>query len=231
MGNIVTFSMGSGYPSALGSGFNILVDIGGNNAAVSVISCCTNNVLTLALPPSPPTQTITITFKGPVGSYSTTYTTSNAMTPSIIAPNTTFTPGASTVTFTRNDTTGLPITSLKLVSAVDATNIVTISNFTNSSTTSYSFTTTLNSGSYNILALTDYGYCKVSNPISVGLPASVTAASIISSFAGGVFTITGNNLSPSSYITVNGFKGTVNTYTSTAVTYNVPPFITSNSQN
>lgn len=231
MGNIVTFSMGSGYPSELGSGFNVLVNIGGNNVAVNIISCCTNNVFSLALPPSPPTKPITIYFNGPVGSYSTTYISDNSMTPSIVAPSTTFTPGVNTVAFTRNDTINLPITSLKLVSAVDSTNIITIASFTTISVTSYSFTTTLSSGSYNILALTDYGYCKVSNPISVGLAASVTGASIISSYAGGVYTITGNNLSPSSYIMVNGFKGTVNTYTSTAVTYNIPPFVTTDSQN
>lgn len=229
MGNIVTFTSGSGYPTKLGNGFNILVNIGGNNVAVNIVSCCTNNVLTLALPPSPPTKAITIYFKGPVGSYSTTYITDNSMTPSILAPNTTFTPGINTITFTRNDTTNLLITSLKLISVVDPTNAITITNFTNATTT-YTFTATLNSGSYNIQALTDYGYCKVNNPINVALANGTSGASIISSYAGGVYTITGNNLSPSSYITVNGFKGTVNTYTSTAVTYNIPPFITADSQ-
>lgn len=152
------------------------------------------------------------------------------MTPSIVAPTTSFTPGANTVTFTRNDTINLPITTLKLVSAVDSTSSITITDLANTGS-SYNFTATLNSGSYNILALTNYGYCKVSNPINVALAASVTGASIVSSYAGGVYTITGNNLSPTSYIIVNGFKGKINTYTSTAVTYNIPPFITTTTQN
>lgn len=229
MGNIVTFTSGSGYPATLGNGFNILVSIGGNNVAVNIISCCTNNGVTLALPPSSPTKGIKITFNGPVNSYPTTYMTDNSLTPSITAPTTTFTPGANTITFTRSDSINKPITSLKLISAVDPTNIINITSFPNTGST-YTFTATLNSGSYNIQALTDYGYCKVTNPINVGLSNGITGASIISSYAGGVYTITGNNLSPTSYIMANGFKGTVNTYSSTAVIYNIPAFITPDTQ-
>ena len=233
MGNIVNFTMGSGYPESLGSGFNVLVNIGGDNVAVNIVSCCASNVLILALPPSQPMKAITITFKGPVGSTSYTYFSDDAKTPKINAPTTIFTPGANTVTFTRNDTISLPITSLKLVSAVDPTSVITVTTLTSTSTTpiSYTFTATLNSGSYNIQALTDYGYCNVSNPINVALSSGVTGETIVSSYAGGVYKITGNNLSPASYILVNGFKGTVNTYTSTSVTYNIPPFVTSTSQN
>lgn len=213
----------------MGSGFNVYVNIGGSDVALNIVSCCVNNVFSLALPASLPTNPITITFKGPVTTYSTTYISDNAMTPSIIAPTTSFTPGANTITFTRNDTINLPITSLKLVSVVDSASSITITDLANTGS-SYNFTATLNSGSYNILALTDYGYCKVSNPINVALAASVTGASISSSYAGGIYTITGNNLSPTSYIMVNGFKGKVNTYTSTSVTYNIPPFITTATQ-
>ncbi len=122
-----------------------------------------------------------------------------------------------------------PILNFSLVSTIDSSNTIPIVSSSNASSL-YTFTTTLNSGSYRILAITKYGYCKVNNVINVSLATGVTATSIISSFAGGLFTITGNNLSPSSYITVNSFVGKIVTYTSSAVTYNVPAFVTASSQ-
>lgn len=53
----------------------------------------------------------------------------------------------------------------------------------------------------------------------------------MSSFAGGLYTIVGNNLSPSSYITVNSFVGKISSYSSTSVAYYIPPFVTQTSQN
>lgn len=46
------------------------------------------------------------------------------------------------------------------------------------------------------------------------------------SFAGGKITLSGNLLSPSSYITVNSFRGHILNYANTSVTYTIPPFIT-----
>ena len=50
------------------------------------------------------------------------------------------------------------------------------------------------------------------------------------SFNGGTFTITGNNLSPSSYITVNGLRGTIATHSASSVIYNVPKIVTTDTQ-
>jgi len=50
------------------------------------------------------------------------------------------------------------------------------------------------------------------------------------SFYGGSFTIAASYLSPVSFITVNGFKGVVTSYTTYAVTYTVPALITPSTQ-
>jgi hypothetical protein len=228
MGNIITFTGGSGYPTTLGNGFNVVKSIGGIVSPIEIVSCCSNNVLVLAIPPAPSNTQITIQFNGPISSSTRTYLSQSSLTPTINLPSSTpLTAGSNTITFTQTDTLAAPITNLSLVSTIDNSNTiyVSLSNVSNV----YTFTASLNSGSYKIVATTRYGYCQVNNVINVSL-ASVTASSVVSSFAGGVFTLTGNNLSPSSYITVNSFIGKIVTYTSTVVTYSIPAFVTHTSQ-
>lgn len=229
MGNIVTFTGGSGYPIALGNGFNIMKSIKGIVSPIEIISCCNNNTLVLAIPPAPSNTLITILFNGPTASSSLTYLSQSSLTPTIDFPiSTALAPGSNNISFTQTDSLNAPITNFSLVSTVDRTNIIPIS-FTNSSKV-FTFTATLSSGSYNIVAITKYGYCQVNNAINVSLAAGISASIVYSSFAGGLFTISGDNLSPSSYITVNSFVGKIATYTPAAVTYHIPAFVTSVSQ-
>jgi hypothetical protein len=227
MGNIVTFTGGSGYPTTLGNGFNVVKSINGIASPIQIISCCTNNILVVAIPPAPSNTLINIVFSGPTNTPSPqTYQSQSSLTPTIDLPNATaLSPGSNTITFTQTDSLNAPITSFSLVSTIDPTNVIPITTSSNASNI-YTFTTTLASGSYNILAMTKNGYCQVNHAINVSLAAGVTSSSVVSSFAGGLFTITGSNLSPSSYITVNSFVGRVVTYTSTAVTYSIPAFVT-----
>ena len=62
------------------------------------------------------------------------------------------------------------------------------------------------------------------------MPGNANAATQQMSFNGGTYTLTGNNLSPSSYITVNGFKGNLATLTNTSAVYQVPPQVAANTQ-
>jgi hypothetical protein len=227
-GNVITFTGGSGYPATLGNGYNVLVKIGLSNVAVNIISCCVNNQLVLGLPHAPTGTTFSINFIGPVTTYSINYITQSALTPNITVSSSGSTPGNTTVTLTRTDALPVPISSINIISTIDKTSIIPVANFTNSSTT-YTFAVNLNSGSYAVQALTSNGYCLASGVINIAL-STATGASIISSFAGGIFTITGNNLSPSSYITVNNFRGSIQTYSSSSVIYNIPPFVTAASQ-
>jgi hypothetical protein len=50
------------------------------------------------------------------------------------------------------------------------------------------------------------------------------------SFNGGNFTLAASRLSPSSYISINGFQGRILSYSSSSVTYAVPPLVTNASQ-
>ena len=88
----------------------------------------------------------------------------------------------------------------------------------------------MKSGSYHVKALTKNGYAKADNPINVSLTAGATVPAQTTSFAGGAITITGANLSPSSFILVNNLRGNIKSYTSTAVTYEVPALVTPLSQ-
>lgn len=237
-GNIVTFTGGSGYPASLGdgSGYNVLLKSStGDNLPVNIVSCCTNNEMKLALPPAPNNRQVYIVFKGPISSSNNSYIYQQTLTPVINYNGSALTPGvSSTITFSRTDSldiTTITITQLDLVSTVDSSKVISIPSWTvNNTTKVYSFSVTLPSGSYSIRALTPNGYCQVNNPVNVGLDGAVSATSQSTGFSGGFFTITGNNLSPSSYITVNSFKGTISSYTSSSVTYNVPPFVTANTQ-
>lgn len=96
-----------------------------------------------------------------------------------------------------------------LMSTINNTNNITISNWTKPDSLTYTFSAFLYSGAYKIVALTSFGYCSVNSTIQVSMTNSSTANSIIASYAGDSFTISGVGLSPTSYITINGFKGFV----------------------
>lgn len=92
------------------------------------------------------------------------------------------------------------------------------------------FIATLSAGSYQIRANTDNGFINITETINVTLPVVPNPASQIMSFNGGTFTLTADNLSPSSYIRVNGLKGNILTHSSTAATYEVPAQVATNTQ-
>jgi hypothetical protein len=218
-----------------GSGYNVLLKSStGDDLPVNIVSCCTDNVLRLALPPAANNRQVFIVFKGPITNVNNSYIYRQTLTPAITYNGTALTPGtSSTISFTRTDSLDIStinITQLDLVSTIDPSKIISVPSWTVNAAKVHSFVVTLPSGSYFIKALTPYGYCQVDNTVNVGLESSATATSQSSGFSGGYFTITGNNLSPSSYITVNSFKGTISSYSNSSIIYNVPPFVTANSQ-
>jgi len=103
-------------------------------------------------------------------------------------------------------------------------------NWTLLNTTYYSFTVTLNAGPYKLRIATTNGYFDIATVVNVAMPTNVVTLTQDSSYAGGLYTITAQHLSPVSYIRVNGFKGELLTYTSTSATYEVPTLVTSLSQ-
>lgn len=80
------------------------------------------------------------------------------------------------------------------------------------------------------MSTTPNGYIAVTGVLNVNLPVNINAPAQQISFNGGTFTITASGLSPVSYITVNGFKGALLTYSPSAATYTVPALVTPSTQ-
>jgi hypothetical protein len=143
---------------------------------------------------------------GPANTATRTYSMSSSLTPTAsITSSVTPVAGSNTISFDITNSVLATITAITLVSTLSSANTISIP--ANSWTTigvSTSFTTTLNSGSYTLkVSTTPNGYLSFDNQLDVQFPAGATTTSGAMSFNGGTFTITGNNLSPSSYITVN----------------------------
>lgn len=150
------------------------------------------------------------------------YTASIYSTPKLLLiSNSVVSPGVNTISLKKNDTMSATITTIKVVSTINSSNSFTISNWTTLSDI-YTFSVNLTAGSYQVLALTAYGYCLVNSTISVTLPSGSSITSKITSFGGDTVTISGQYLSPSSYISVNGFNGSIINYSPSSITYSVP---------
>ena len=175
----------------------------------------------------------TLTFAGPVDTNTKTYTARTSLTPTAsITSSVTPTPGTSTVTFGITNSVAATIIAITLVSTLNpASTIVIPANSWTTSGSSTSFSANLNSGAYTLKVSTSpNGYILFSNRLDVQFPTGVTTTSGAISFNGGTFTITGNNLSPASYITVNNLRGDIVSHTASAVKYHVPALVTSNTQ-
>ena len=102
----------------------------------------------------------TITMKGPTNTITKTYTASTASTPTAtLTSSANVSAGANTIVFSASNAVAATIDSLKLVSTIDSTQVITIpANTWSVSGTGASavttFTATLSTGSYKILANT-----------------------------------------------------------------------------
>ena len=125
MGNRVTYSGGSGYPTTLGNGYNVFLLSGNSNIyAINLISCCDDNKIVFEIPPIPDGSTVSITFQSPFTTNKRPpYKPQLSLTPNIsIAQGAPLAPGLQTISFTRLDTlSSTPITAIKLVSTIDKT--------------------------------------------------------------------------------------------------------------
>jgi len=230
-GSIVTFTGGSGYPSSIANPFYIVVTSPTTTYVTNILSCCVGNNLTMLIPPAPNTTTITITFKSPANPSSPptkTYTSYLSKTPIISIVSAKIIPmGLSTIQVNRTSTATSPITGITLVSTTNPAMVTTISNWTTNGTLTL-FNATLAAGPYQILINSAYGYYQCNDTLNVQIPSGINGSSQVASFAGGIYTISGN-LSPSSFILVNNLKGNIVSYNSSATTYQIPPLVTVNS--
>lgn len=177
-------------------------------------------------------------FAGPANTVNKTYTASVYSTPTgnitAVTSDTNAIVGPKNITFVSSNTT-LNITAIKLVSTLDSSHVINVGAGTwtttvSGSTATTTFAATLSAGSYKLLVSTaGYGYISL-NTIDIGFPANVITNAQQVSFNGGSIVIAGSYLSPVSYITVNGFKGKILSYTTSSVTYAVPALVTADTQ-
>jgi hypothetical protein len=162
---------------------------------------------------------------------------SSSLTPSAsVTSSTSLSVGTNTITFAATNAVAATITSIRLVSTISEADFIEVA--ANSWTTtgsgasaSTSFSASLNAGSYKLrVHSSPNGYLAITDTLSVAFPSSFSASNQQISFNGGSFTITANRLSLSSYITVNGLRGDISSYSSSAVTYRVPALVTAATQ-
>ena len=188
----------------------------------------------MEIPKAADGTSFTIKFVGPVNTATRTYALSTANTPTAsITSSVTPTPGTNTISFDLTNSVSATIDGITLVSGLNPTSAISIPAGSWTTTgTSTTFSADLNSGSYSLKVSTSpYGYISFSNKIDVQFPSGVTTSSGAVSFNGGTFTVTGNNLAPNSYITVNNLRGDIVNYSPSAVQYHLPALVTADTQN
>lgn len=162
----------------------------------------------------------------------TTYTPAATITGVTSALNATV--GAKNITFKPNFAYNATIQSIRLVSTLNSSYFINVTNWTTTGSGVNAITTfaaTLSAGSYKLrVSTTPYGYIAFNSTIDVLKPDNFVTSPQNLSFNGGNYTIAASYLSPVSYITVNGFKGRVVSYSTSSVTYSVPPLLTTDTQ-
>ena len=240
-GALLTLTGGAGYPQSIdGVAFSLSAVAGNLTYPVRIVSCCSSNSIVLEVPSAPSGSTITITFKGPVSSPSVNYSVSTSYTPtadlfSVVSDNNVAV-GNQNITISSTSAISATISSIQLVSVQDKSFAITVPNgswsTTGSGTTAVTkFSAAVNAGSYRLLVNTSpYGYLLVNSTVDIKTPTNLVSSTQNVSFNGGKYSIAGSYLSPASYITVNGFRGDIISYTTSLVTYRVPPLVTSGTQ-
>ena len=93
------------------------------------------------------------------------------------------------------------------MSVINKTDSISILDWTNRSQNELSFSVDLYAGTYRLKINSTKGYFKFNSLVNVSVPEQITGYSSVVSYAGGVLTLGGNRLSPSSYVTFHGMKG------------------------
>lgn len=236
-GGVISVSNGGGYPTVIdGKSFAITLTANEKTYPLTIVSCCTSNTVSLLIPPAPTGTAFTLTFKGPTGSSTKTYTVLDSLTPT--ASITTAMPlevGDRTISFSATNSLTVTISAIQLVSTLDSTKVLTVGagNWSTSGTGSSAVTTfnlVLYTGSYNVLASTNYGYISIGEVVNVNFPTNVVVSTQQMSFNGGTFKVEANYIGTGSHITLNGLKGSLISSTNSEAVYEVPALLTTSTQ-
>ena len=218
---------GTGFPATWpNSAFILTITSNGNLIAPSIFAN-TPAALTLLLPAS--TAAFKITLTSPVGNTITAWVTpAAAATPVLTLTSATpKTVGPNTLTFSKaNLQTAVP-TYVEVYSLFNSNELYNVTIPTQTVSTSLQFTVTLPGGIFGFrFFYPSYGYATANDNISVTIPQPTIPASLISSYNGASFTLTGTGLSPSATLKVNGFTSTLSNVTTTNAIASIPAFVT-----
>ena len=155
-------------------------------------------------------STFTVEFKNPAETVELNFSVSSSTTDefSVLSPSSLeVSPGITTFNIQIPNGTYSTISSLSFISVINSSDATSIDNWTNHSLTELSFSVDLYAGTYRLNINSTKGYFKSYSLVNVSAPENITGSSSVVSYAGGILTLGGNRLSPSSYVTFHGMKG------------------------
>ncbi|CAM6001509.1 unnamed protein product [Sphagnum balticum] len=160
-----------------------------------------------------------------------TVTLSVAATPLVsLTSSATGTAGTSSFVLTQSNLKTVSPQKILLYSLYNSNEIISVPTFTSTSG-SITFSANLTGGNYGFkLHFTGYGWATITSTFTVTSTQPTLPSSLVSSYNGGFFSLTGTGISKSATIKVNGIKTQLTSVTSSGAQAIIPPFVTTLSQ-
>lgn len=222
---------GNGLPATWPNTNFVLTIVSGTTVIAPNVFSADPSALTLLLPPSSNSYTITIT--PPSGSKIVqTITVSSSNTPNLtLSSASTISAGNSSFTFTKNNLQTATPQYVEIYSLFNANELYNVSIPAQATNTSVVFSSLLPGGLFGFrFFYSSYGYASCSSQLTVTI-SQPSIPNFVSSYNGGSISLTGSGLSPSATISVNGFNGKLSNITSNNAIASIPPFVSSLTQN
>lgn len=218
----------NGWPNTLYS-----LRITHNSAIIQpTIFSATPSAFVVALPSSNSGDVFNVSLTTPTGgTLSSVFTSATANTPvlALTSPSTVAS-GSVSLTFSQSNLRTVVPNFVEIYSLYNSQEVL---NGTITSTTSgtVEVTATLTGGKYGFrFFFASYGLGSCASSLSATISSQPTSPAITASYNGGSFILTGNGLSKSGTVKINGVRTTLVNVTSTNAVAIIPPFITSETQ-
>jgi len=223
--------VGAGLPASWpNDNYRLNISSKGVLADAKIISC-TPKSLTFTLPKGSDGTSYSFSLTTPLNQVlSTTITQTTTATPTItLTSASSVSTGNNTIVLTQGNLNNTIPQIVTLHSLYGDNEIITVVPFTASSGT-ITFSVVLTAGSYGFkIYFNAYGWASCTSNLLV-TTTKFTINPIITSYNGGSFTLTGNGISKSGTIKINGIKTNLGTVTNSSAVATIPPFVTPLSQ-
>lgn len=231
-GGKVTIS-GRGLPSAWPNSNFVLKIMSNGKFIQPVVLGASSTALTLSLPSISNSFIFAISITPPVGSVLTASVTGLATaTPILTLTSASLTtPGSNNFIFTKPNLATVNPSYVEAYSLFGNGQIYNVSIPTQTISGTFTFACVLPGGLFGFrFYYTQYGFATCTDTVTITI-SQPTIPSLVSSYNGGSFAITGTGLSPSAVVNINGFKTTLANITSSSAVATIPPFVSSLTQN